>query len=110
MSVLDEATPAEWDAATKKTLENIYGVNEEKVKYCRDFGETRKTQVGGTHYIKEGGIQPIEFITSNEIPFREANVIKYVFRHTNKNGVEDLLKARDYIDMLINDYKTKQEK
>ena len=57
-------------------------------------------QVGGSHY-NSMAIQPITFITKNNIPYREANVIKYVCRHANKNGLEDLLKARQYLDMLI---------
>ena len=48
-------------------------------------------QVGGNHY-KDMKIQPITFIQENNIPFCEANVIKYVCRHRNKNGLEDLLK------------------
>lgn len=60
-------------------------------------------QVGGEHY-KNAAIQPVTFIVANHIPYREANVIKYVFRHANKNGKQDLLKARHYIDMLLEDY------
>ncbi len=57
-------------------------------------------QEGGTHY-KKFSIQPIEFIHKNNIPFIEANVIKYVMRHKEKNGLEDLKKAKHYIDLLI---------
>lgn len=59
-----------------------------------------ETQVGGRHY-KDLKIQPIEFIHANNIPFCEANAIKYLCRWRNKNGVQDLLKARHYIDLLI---------
>jgi hypothetical protein len=57
-------------------------------------------QVGGNHY-KGMKIQPVEFIYANDIPYLEGNVIKYVCRHRNKNGVDDLLKAQHYIDLLI---------
>jgi Protein of unknwon function (DUF3310) len=57
-------------------------------------------QVGGDHYM-QFTIQPIEFITKNSIPYIEANVIKYICRHKMKNGKEDLLKAKHYIDLLI---------
>lgn len=57
-------------------------------------------QVSGDHY-KNAKIQPIEFIHANNIPFCEANVIKYVFRWKTKNGIKDLEKARHYIDLLI---------
>lgn len=58
------------------------------------------TQVGGSHY-RNMVIQPSEFIIKNNIHFAEGNIIKYVVRHRSKNGVEDLLKARHYIDMLL---------
>lgn len=59
-----------------------------------------ETQVGGNHY-KDLKIQPIEFIHANNIPFCEANAIKYLCRWRHKNGKQDLLKARHYIDLLI---------
>lgn len=59
-----------------------------------------QTQVGGNHY-KDLKIQPIEFIHANNIPFCEANAIKYLCRWRNKNGRQDLEKAKHYIDLLI---------
>tara|TARA_B110000902_G_scaffold103796_1_gene122564 strand:- start:103 stop:375 length:273 start_codon:yes stop_codon:yes gene_type:complete len=58
------------------------------------------TQVGGDHY-KLMKIQPLEFIMANNMSYCEANVVKYVSRWRSKNGVEDLRKARHYIDLLI---------
>ena len=57
-------------------------------------------QEGGGHY-KAMPIQPIEFIHANGIPYIEGNVIKYICRHRAKNGIEDLKKAKHYIDLLI---------
>jgi hypothetical protein len=57
-------------------------------------------QVGGSHY-NTGGIQPIEFIQSNNLDFLQGSAIKYIFRYKNKNGKEDLLKARHYIDLIL---------
>lgn len=62
--------------------------------------KTTDEQIGGDHY-KKMKIQPIDFILANEIPFCEANAIKYLCRYKSKNGLEDLKKARHYIDMLI---------
>jgi hypothetical protein len=59
-----------------------------------------KTQEGGTHY-KGMSIQPAEFIHANNIPYLEANVIKYVCRHREKGGIDDLRKAQHYIELLI---------
>lgn len=57
-------------------------------------------QVDGGHYVSFP-IQPVEFITKNHIGFCEGNVIKYVCRWRDKNGVRDLEKAKHYIDLLI---------
>jgi hypothetical protein len=52
-----------------------------------------------SHY--DLNIQPVDYIIANDIPFCEGNVIKYISRWKNKNGLDDLKKARHYIDMLI---------
>lgn len=57
-------------------------------------------QVGGDHY-KSMGIQPFEYIRANGIGFAEGCVIKYVSRWRAKGGVEDLKKARHFLDLLI---------
>jgi len=57
-------------------------------------------QVGGDHY-KRMAIQPVEFIEGNDLGFCAGNVIKYVCRYKYKDGVEDLRKARHYLDVLI---------
>ena len=59
-----------------------------------------KKQEGGGHY-KDMKIQPVEYIHGNGIGFIEGCVIKYVSRWRKKNGVEDLRKARHFLDMLI---------
>ena len=59
------------------------------------------TQVGGSHY-KNMTIQPVEFIERNNLGFCVGNIIKYVCRYKDKNGIEDLKKARHYIDDKIN--------
>lgn len=56
-------------------------------------------QVGGNHYKLK--IEPWDYIIANEIGYLEGNVIKYISRYKGKNGVEDLLKARHYLDKLI---------
>lgn len=52
------------------------------------------------HYIANK-IEPIDFIIENNLNFCEGNVIKYISRYKRKNGIEDLKKARQYIDFLI---------
>jgi hypothetical protein len=57
-------------------------------------------QEGGTHY-KEMSIQAWDYIIANNIGYMEGNIIKYVSRWQLKGGVEDLKKARHYLDKLI---------
>lgn len=49
-------------------------------------------------------IQPIDYIVANKLNFAEGNVIKYVSRYKLKNGKEDLLKAKYYLDLLIKEF------
>jgi hypothetical protein len=57
-------------------------------------------QVGGGHY-KDMAIQPIEFVQKNELNFCEGNIVKYICRWRNKNGLQDLQKVKHYVDLLI---------
>ena len=59
-----------------------------------------KKQIGGNHY-QNYVIQPAEFINKNKLLFAEGNAIKYIVRASKKGGEEDLLKAKHYIDMII---------
>jgi len=61
--------------------------------------KANKKQVGGNHYMKYK-IQPIEFITQNNITFIEGNVIKYLLRWKDKNGTQDLDKCIHYLELL----------
>jgi len=58
------------------------------------------SSVEPTHYSKFT-IEPFDFIHKNKIGFAEGNVIKYICRWRDKDGVEDLKKAIRYIELLI---------
>ena len=47
------------------------------------------------------GLDVIDFCQKNNLDFMQGNVIKYVTRYKEKNGKEDLLKAKEYIDRII---------
>ena len=61
---------------------------------------SRSTQIGGDHYSKMK-IQPIDFITENKLSFIQGNIIKYICRYKDKNGLQDLKKAQHYLNMLL---------
>ncbi len=75
---LDDPTPADWDNARKRALD---------------------IQVGGCHY-KNMGIQPIEYIVANKMGYIEGNVVKYITRHAQKGGLEDIDKVIHYCQLL----------
>ena len=60
------------------------------------------------HYQLE--IDPREYITKNHLDFNEGNVIKYITRWRQKNGLEDLLKAQNYLNYMIETEKQKSYK
>ena len=82
---IDDATPEQWNEAARSVTTTP---------------TANDTQVGGDHY-KMHGIQPWDFIASNGIGYFEGNIIKYVSRWRHKGGVQDLEKARHYLDKLI---------
>ena len=66
--------------------------------------EVMKEQIGGQHYQKD--IQPVDamavWMSQEELQgFYWGNVIKYVARWKDKGGIEDLMKAQDYLGRLI---------
>lgn len=59
-----------------------------------------KKQVGGNHY-KDMKIQVVEFCHANKLDYMQGAAIKYICRFRDKKGIEDLMKAKHYIEMLI---------
>lgn len=83
--------------------------------YCRDSRMEPAPPIGActntpppdavfrpSHYARYA-IEPITFIVANKLDFPTGNVIKYVLRQDAKNGLEDLRKARRYLDIMIED-------
>lgn len=62
-----------------------------------------------SYYNKENGISPFEYIRANNLNFFEGNIIKYVTRYKEKNGLEDLKKANTYLKELINNYEVNND-
>lgn len=72
----------------------------------------RGQQVGGDHYRKSA-IQPWDAMAAWMSPeqfrgFLRGNAIKYLARCDAKGGVEDLRKARHYLDRLIETYEEQE--
>jgi len=70
--------------------------------------EADEKQIGGSHY-QSFIIQPWTFIRKNGLNPFQANVIKYVCRYLNKNGIEDINKIKHYCDLEIEHMKDKKK-
>ena len=75
---------------------------------CRLYGTEEKNNIKPDHY-GNSGIDVISFCQANNLDFMQGNVIKYVFRYKNKNGLEDLEKAKEYIDRMIENLLDEEE-
>ena len=51
-----------------------------------------------SHY---GDTRLMDLLIDKQVPFAEGNIMKYVFRWREKDGLKDLDKARIYLDALI---------
>ena len=70
------------------------GHNDIDEKYLED-------KVNHPKHYTNGEIEPIDYINGNGMDYLEGNIIKYISRYKYKNGIEDLEKARFYLNMLI---------
>ena len=51
-----------------------------------------------------GDVQPIDLIIAQDLSFLEGNIVKYICRYRVKGGLEDLEKAKWYLERLIENY------
>ena len=63
------------------------------------MSNSKERVVHPNHYNK--GIEMWDYAHSHNLDFFDGNVVKYVTRWKDKNGVEDLKKAKQYLDKLI---------
>lgn len=106
----DEILSVEHELIKVVSLDDFENLVEEILEEEKEILEKLATdeQVGGDHY-KGRAIQPIDYILANELDFCEGNVVKYVTRWRFKNGIEDLKKARQYLDFMIEEEESKYD-
>ena len=56
------------------------------------------------------GIETTKYVLSHDMGFCEGNIIKYITRYKQKGGLEDLNKAKKYLELLIDQIKDAKEK
>ena len=104
MSFLDKSPAEEWDAVNKRRRAQARRVNEE-LNAEKKASQNDKDAINPNHY-RGNGIECIEYMKERLnseafFGYLNGNVIKYTHRWQDKNGIEDLRKARWYLDRLI---------
>ena len=103
----------DWSVLWQRTThpEELPFIDDEPLQSLNDqYAEIEKVrqsawqkQEGGSHY-KNLKIQPMQYALENKLDYAQANVVKYVTRHADKNGKEDLLKAIHNLELMIEFY------
>jgi len=99
--IVDSTPSGEVLGAYTPLTPDMTEVNDKKVNTT----SANNRQVGGDHY-KKMKIQPWDLFGSifnldEQIGFYLGNVYKYLMRYDSKNGIEDLMKAKHYLEKLI---------
>lgn len=102
---VDESTPV---ISKKETAESCITVDADSVKDLCVTTDIKPMSISNmvdhpAHYNK-GKIEVIDFIEDQQLPFHLGNVVKYIARAGSKGDkLEDLKKARWYLDRYINE-------
>lgn len=98
----ERMTAAEW---YRKCIYEAPTIEAEPVPVVTEQAEPERDAVNHPEHYTSGGIECIDCIKaalgSAFIGFLMGNVIKYSYRYKDKNGIEDLKKARWYLDRAI---------
>jgi len=81
-------------AADEKTAEYLRGIQRHY-----ESREDKDIVNHPPHYNQ--GIETTDYIISNNMNFCEGNIVKYITRYKLKGGMEDLKKAKWYLEKLI---------
>ena len=110
-----------FNAMDNKMLDKIYGWYKEldqvtcendEAEYCDK--ESNADMVNHPSHYTQGGIECIDALKAATVSktgieaICTANAIKYLWRYEEKNGIEDVKKARWYIDRLIKELEEKE--
>ncbi|QYW02431.1 hypothetical protein CPT_Sigurd_033 [Enterococcus phage Sigurd] len=97
---------------TESAFKNNFIIPELAVKFEDDSKcdgvEAETGLIDNQKHYTNNGIQPIQIMKANMTKekyrgFLEGNILKYPLRYEDKNGLEDLKKAKTYLTWLIED-------
>lgn len=103
------AMPEPFGYGPEFTLEDYFKRLQQVVEEKPQETSVKSKQVGGDHYQK-GVMQPWDIFLAWGLDPWAANVVKYILRFPHKNGLEDLQKAKHYVEFLIQHYDEVHEK
>tara|TARA_R100000773_G_C4176797_1_gene88181 strand:- start:196 stop:468 length:273 start_codon:yes stop_codon:yes gene_type:complete len=75
-------------------------VRPKRIAQATSVGSNMEEDKINPSYYKKG-IETTDYIVSHNMNYVEGNIIKYVTRYKEKNGLQDLLKAEWYLNRLI---------
>ena len=82
---------------------------------CKNMDENVPDMVNHPQHYTQGGIECIDALKAATVGKRGieavcvANVIKYLWRYEEKNGIEDVRKAKFYIERLLKELEESQQ-
>ncbi len=101
---LNDVPPEEWDKLKHKQFQ---------VDAVRYDGIPVEDVVNKPKHYNKGSMEAIDYINqqleTNSVYYLEGSILKYLHRWKYKNGVEDLKKARWYLDRLIEEKQKEKE-
>jgi hypothetical protein len=103
------AMPGPYGYQYELTLEEYFANLHKIAQHLDEISTVKSEQVGGDHYQKSE-LQPWDIFLAWGLDPWAANVVKYILRFPHKNGLEDLQKAKHYVDFLIQHYDEVYEK
>jgi len=91
---IDDITTEEWDRMSKTFIGKLH------------HPQDKHDPVAQPDHYNKGAIEAIEAIKASMHPqeykgYLKGNCLKYLWRYEYKNGIEDLRKARVYLEWLI---------
>lgn len=89
----------------KTSMENAKTANKDNqylCAFCQGSWNEHQDMIHHPSHYKAGKWEVWDIIEGMGMTdYCEANILKYLFRYKHKNGLEDLQKARQYLDRLI---------
>ena len=79
----------------EKTVNTINSIEEQTIT-LDDLKDIKENDIIPPYYHR-GSYDVTQFCNNHEISFVTGNIIKYIVRYKDKNGIKDLKKAREYL-------------